>query len=817
MPDWNPSADVVGFEWMTTVGDTELIRATQLQDVQRIPSTTAETIDAVRLGAQLDPSVSDDLRTMVEVIEEDNLFVGGPSVVDLAPNSDAAIGTWTDLSGSSASLFDEIDSGFVWPDSGVQAEGIQETDGFSTYEATVDASAFAGGGGLSGARVARVTLMVVAQAVGGGFRQLRLLLRHATAGDFQLSYSVQIHGFGAVYEAEFGELNPATGLPWIPSDIADFDTGGDWTLAVRSQHTSSSNTTTVYSLGLRVHYIEDENREAVGTWRRTTSVSSSLADLTTDEFRTFPAGTAGWSKPSGVNHLWIWRQARTPYFHGGSPVANDVRWFRVHQNLGADGNPAGIVFPLTNSGTAPAPDDVLARDEIDFDIYGLSPRAFNPRNRAQHTIVPEDDLGAASIDSQPYRLSLADFTTLNSSQTVGQQVTPSATISVLTVRASVFPPSSGGGDITFTVHEVAGGAQVGGSLTFTAAEVRAVAAATGGSRYLEGHLTAGATLTMGTAYEFRMTVTGSGDWLAITPYCGLGASASFGGTTDGSIIGGVLDTDRDTVINMLAQPDPPQNVAAEAVPVPVDTWTCSQDDVEHIQVSWDPAETPLGSAFDRWVVQRSLDGGATWVTVAIHRNETERLFEDHDVPRGTEVVYRVRQVSTSAAFSEWVTTDLYAPAVASAGEGCALIITSNLRPDLELVYDYDPEQSYTFLSHDGTEVVPIHGADLQVVFIQPEDRGISAQFTLNINFGEQPTDPDTGEPIGGRAVFEPLDQLTRRLDLPYLTVLDRDGNRWFAHVQLSDASVEQPGHRYRAPILVIPITDTPTPIETEPS
>lgn len=1222
------------------------------------------------MSATADTAVTTTLHTVIDVIPEGDENPGPVQTVDLTPNGTTSIGTWTDLSGGTTNLYLDVDDDIDWPDSTVAATGIQDTGGFSNILFTFDASAFDTGGALDGARVCGVSIATVAGA-NTGFRSIRFELE--TGGSaFNLlggATAQQVHGFGAIYDFGFGELNVDTTLPWVPADVVEFDTTGTWTVRVRSQSASVSNYPIVYALALRVHYIETENRVAVGKWQRPTSVSSTVIEPTTDDLISVPDGTADWAKTSGENFLFWWRQARSPYLHEASS-ASDVRWRLLRQALGSAGNPPGEVFPLTTTPSSATPgDDVLAGDILTSDSYGLpagphTPPEFRADSPSAAAIVLNLAAGV-SDDSQPYApWPVADAATFGGSDTVGQEVTPSATASFLGVRTVVHPPSSGGGTFTAAVYRVSDGQQIGGQLSITADEVRSlpeiplVTSVNGeGGRFIEGFLSAAATLASGVDYEIRLAASG-GEWTAYAPFKSIGPAASFSGASSGAYIGGSLDTDRDLLVNLLVQPDPPQNVTAETVDVATDTYLCSADHVEHVQVTWDPGATPLGVGFDRFEIERqilaagssvdcepsrpsmlhldgtsgtnvtapdtsgftvgaqtlqatieaeavdwspaggkllvgqwtnvagenswvlaltnlgelnfafgddtgafaagnqrtstttistngfrslrvvftpndgtgtladSMDGdgdadtvtstshvapsvtaaavgdllicawlsweetpqtytepgsmtagtitrgfwgdmldatevlaasgatgtrtatygtadawsavsavvfgdgatptveetlsgvatdtdltlstsaateagewlvavygvdwdpnnqmgspsGSGWqlvadsgfqatgtsrtmvwarrletggakdvtfptvpttttedvhgrlyrlsgvltvdndivefyesldgvtftqvgstvttasggvavfdsagdmvvggaggqelegdvrgadvavggVTVAspdftaadpgdlsvtddqgnvwtlntaaeiiedpeaalvfpddpecawqqvavVSSSEGVGEFVDREVPRGATAVYRVRAVATTGATSEWVQTGEVSPSAV----GCEIIFTSNSDPDLELVYDRLPEQRIQFLAHDGTEIVQIYGADFQVAFMEPENRGLGMRTEVTVNFGTQPTDP-AGNQIGGRAVFAPLDRLTRTDTVPYVAVLDHDGNAWYAHVTLTEGVYEQPGHRYTLPVTVTPVTDTATPAE----
>src|SRR5690606_31845445 len=197
-----------------------------------------------------------------------------------------------------------------------------------------------------------------------------------------------VHGYGATYIFWWGELNPATELPWTPADIADFGQGGSSFVRVRSQTATDAKHPRIFALKLRVHHIPIENRAAVGVWRRPSNLRGVLNNIATDALVTMPAGTPNWAKQSGRNYLFYWRESISPAMWSASK-AEDVRWEGCYQDFrGTDGVPAGIVYPLHHSGSAPPPSDVIASDKIVYDHFGRPQEEFQGRSRVGFTMVP---------------------------------------------------------------------------------------------------------------------------------------------------------------------------------------------------------------------------------------------------------------------------------------------------------------------------------------------------------------------------------------------------------------------------------------------
>src|SRR5690606_1926638 len=148
-----------------------------------------------------------------------------------------------------------------------------------------------------------------------------------------------VHGYGARYSLWYGELNPATGLPWTPADIVNFDIGGNSVLKVRSQTATATHFPKLFAMRLVV-WVAPETRKAVGVWRRPHTLATRLNNITTDALISVPDGSAGWSKEAGKNYVLCFRQSCAPALWG--PVnADDVQWLGAYQDLTAAGQPPG--------------------------------------------------------------------------------------------------------------------------------------------------------------------------------------------------------------------------------------------------------------------------------------------------------------------------------------------------------------------------------------------------------------------------------------------------------------------------------------------
>jgi hypothetical protein len=809
VPNWNANApEVLGNEYLATHAQVARVWAGAAGRMQRLTSTVAETISSLKMSATVNPLSEASIPTVIDVVAEGSEFVPLFKTARLTPNADKTNEGWKTGTGGSTNLYATLDDDTTrWPGP-AQTDWVQVTTPMTAYSCSFNAALFAAAGAAQNGRIGMVGASVIMSS-SLGYRKMGVALEIGgvlyppAAGGLR-----DVHQFGAIYSFWWGELNPATGNPWVPADIANFGSAGTGRLFFRSQATATATAyPRIHAASLNVAYATTENRLAVGVWRRPEDIGdTALINAQTTSLITLPAGTAGWSKPASGNHLYLWRQSISPSEYGAT-VGTDVRWNGSYQDLGPGGQPPGTVFPLHHSGvlgTAPATSP--ASDSISYDHHGRPLRQWWSGSRATYGLALVRSDTAISVDSQPYRLTLADLAFLTSTQKLGQRITPAATASYLGVRFPIIPPATGNPTLTAQVYAVSGGAAVGGSYSISAATVRALPKTTGGIRYIHGVLASGASLTAATAYEVRLTTTAGGTWIAPMPDTSLGSTASFGGNTNGAFIGATHYPDRELSINLTRQPNPPTGVGAAItnVAVTVPYLVAQLPTIQHVAVSWTPPASGMGGLFSRYEIDRNLDATGVWQRVANVNNSATASWVDHEVPRGVPVQYRVRVVGTDGRFSVHVTTGTVTPA----SQGQVMILTSNHRPDLELVYLYDREATYPILSASDDEVVPIHGADYQVVFVGAEDRGVGLRTTLLIHQVATPT-------RGGINVLKPLRNLLRAagVDIPYVCVLDNRSTHLMGHVGVTEATQKAPAHRYGAPIEVTPTESEPVPVE----
>jgi hypothetical protein len=817
VPNHNPGfPDVLGNEGLYTRDQKSRVWSGAPARWLRLPSTTAETISALKMSAAVNPLSRASIPTVVDICLEGNEYVALPKLAKLLPNSDNVNTGWTDQAGGTASLFNNINEDSAqWPGPADDGVWVQATSTGKEYAHGVDATLFNGGAATNG-RIFFVGVGAIL-AANTGFRQIACkLLIDGVLYDPAGGSIREVHGYGKLYEFYWGEINPATQRPWVPSDIAKFDLETDCGVRYYSYGpATSSHYPKIMASSLNVRYLETENRVAVGVYRRPEDIGNDwLVNVTTDALRALPGGAANWSKPVSGNFLYGWRQSASPAVYG-PVVGTDVRWNGLYQDLGPDGEPPGIVYPLQSTGDVPPPAGAMCSQAIAYDIYGRPQERFAGTSRATYALalVRQAD-GLNSVDSQPYRLDLADLVQFKQGTGItAQRFTPASSQAYAGFRVPIIPPFA---DCTLTVsvHRVSDGVQMGGNFQITAANVGKIKHGEAGLRYLTGFFSSPASLVGGTQYEVRLasTLTGAGvdNWIIMGPDSSLAPTTGFGGTTSGAVIAGVHQTSRDLSINLIKQPDPPTGCTATLANVPITTpYLAAQIPTrQSVNVAWTVPASGMGSLFRRYELEHSEDLGVTWHRIANINNSAITSRAHREAARNTTNRYRIRAVGKDGRVSTWATSGDVTPTTT----GLVVILTSDHEPTLEVAYFYEKDSSFLVLSTEGDETVHIHGSGPPVVFMEPEDRGVGWQVNIWVNQASL-----VGK--GGEHVLTPLlnlirpDPETGELRVPYVCVMDNQGSRFLGHVSVSEVPQLQPAHRYTAQITVTPTSAEPVPVE----
>lgn len=816
---WNPAAPaVLGPQVFATSGADSMLQAHVVRDLT-MPSTQAETVTGFGLpirdvgalpAGQIAPS------TLIEVFANGQQHLNPPftrtiyrPTADLTALSDIGGLNWVGQPGSFATnLWSAIDRPVQWPMVDPTTEFISwqngAAPGANRYVFEVGSAAFP---------LTQRVLQLTVNAVIGSFtasgpyvaRQFALrLVRRSDGVTHTPVGGTGIFGAGWTTPVNIvlGEINPWEDRPWTPADVRSFGAGGNY--GIRWEAVGDTATSAViYACELHVLHMT-ENRLAVGMWRRPGSQASGV--VTTTSLITLPGGAANWAK-GGSPNVYVYRWRIPGDFFRPNPTQSTVHWRTMAQQVFTpdDQMPHGetaALAQLNGNGLSVATTPAAARPAINLTVAG-----------------------SPSSDSQPYWVdpdltgrSLPATTTLAAEQ----RFTPGATQNYLGYRFLICPTTNGPDTdaVRFSVRRVSDNAIMGTPVVLTAGQVRAMTRAASGVEWyvVAGQMDSAAALVSGTQYALRWeVVAGTNSWFLPLMRTSTSGNPSFGGTANSAAVfiqpsgPGLPDAANEVPGVLLQQPPPVTAATADIAVTPTrlgHTCFCEVDGIENVVVKWIAGAVP---SYSFTQVQRILDTGSgadAWVDVAYVTSVlTVVEWTDHEVPRGTAAMYRIRNIDTNQSFSEWATTGWVRPHA----RGAEVILTSNENPDMTVVYNHEPAVGYDLLDFDGDTLVPIEGADYQMAFVGTERRGTATTLRVIANFGRQPCD-DLGNPIGKARIFAPLVHAARAPGLPYVCVLDSDGNRTFAHIDVRRATSVEPGWRYHADMTVTPITDVPMPV-----
>lgn len=544
-------------------------------------------------------------------------------------------------------------------------------------------------------------------------------------------------------------VNPLTGAPWTATDIINMDTGTNLNLRIYGQ---VGNLSIAY-LNLLVQ---------TGTDKRVARGTSAVQTVKpTGRQTNLPATlVANWSKQTAKDYLFIVRRLDDPagqsaalipkvcYFDGdATPHGKGVE---RSSTLNSDGS-------LAAAGTAGTKTFAVWLERSD---------------------------GAMSADSNPYHdLALRACHTSSSLRSGFSGASAQAYKGIRAIVAVSGTPSSA---LTLKVRRVSDNVQVGGDATITTANLATatllgtIADATYGTVSLYSVLTnlaTSATLASATSYYLEATSStpSTAPWLLLmldaTATHTLTGNQTYGGSSDQATVAGVGVAQGDFAVRLFSSIAAPSGITATA-----GTTTFNGATIGRVLVGWTSGGA-LGSAFARWEVERSLDGGTTWTLVKSERVEATVSWYDHEGPRGVAAKYRVRAVRTDGAVSDWTT--LSGTATPAATPGAAIVFTSNAAPNLTVAYPIlGTDTDIEFLSASETVYVRLFDADYQAEFRPREERGIRWKFDAVVHM-DRATTPSSGE---GIRAFDALRTLARSADRPYIALHTPDGETLYGGI-----------------------------------
>jgi hypothetical protein len=824
---WNPNAPgVLGLEWRPIV---PLDRSMLSGPVaQRLRSRSAETITGLRWPVR-GTATRDQHMMIVDIFTagNENPFTTNSQVkqIEYSPNADTFNGGWyRRIDGLTTNLFQKIDENPVQYPPVRTDLGIQTATGAPTQVRFRVAS----GAFPLTARVLRLEYRLVVAAAGYEWRDTDYRLYWAGAGGptvYNIPGShIVTHIYGKLVTLDLGEINPQTLAPWTPADVRAFSTASGFELRAEGVGNPVSPVH-LLSMSLRVTYQEVENRLAAAIWRRPATEFTLPRAINTDKLITLPGGAANWAKANAVDYTLLHRMAADHLVQYVAPRSDDIRFELVTDPGPSNRQPRRV----GEEAFADVPIPGMAGAAVTLDQWGR-PARFNDANTMTNGMSPTRQVAfmliksgpTVSEDSQPYGYAGKQISWQNKAwtgHTQYEELTPGATATYLGVDFIAIPPATVESTLTVQVTTTAG-ANVGGAFAITRAQALALPDLYAGARRITGFLASGAALTSGTAYR----ITFSSNAASETEGWGIGTAgapdslyaadgmtqpdgdlATFQAATGRGTYKDTLDSAIDLMVTLAQQPSIPTAAAAivnvtNASPPEWCQVYCFVAAFEAPEVTWTAGAY---TGFREWQVEREESTApGVWVRLATITSEATKVFRDYAARRTYAVRYRVRAVLNTGAWSDWSTTVQVTPQP----KGAEVIFASDADPSLTVAYDRDPEVTYQFLNSEEDTFFTLAGQSYQTVFGTPQKRGVRFSLDLTVNIIEVPV-------AKGADAFGALVRLATSTTIPYVVLLDHEGQRFYAHLQIPEGENRQPDHVYETTITVTEVTDTPVVVQ----
>lgn len=753
---WNPSATAtLGLEWMPYVESVVPLTTTTDCVAWLVDSTVTETIDEIYVPHTWTGPSSGYGKLIVDVYDLSDTGAGDtPTTTRYSPNQDVSIGnlyapapgSWGSTL-SSGSGYTKIDDGSAHNDSDWLA-----FPGGSHLRMAFNTAGFTG-------RPTSVTFDVRVFGYYGQNGKLHVELYNGSTYVQRLG-TITPPADGADWPSGFRTYrigpfttNPLTGLPWTTSDITSFDTASNLLV----QLTGPVSSTAVSWLSMIVESGADKRVATASTAVQTSPPWGTQTGLVA----TF---ASNWSKASGTDYLLVARRIDDP----------------------AGAAQALIPQPIYLDGSAAAPHGQGVLYSSTIESSGLLSSIGTPH--ATRTVgfwLGRTD-NAMSADSQPfYDIGFTPVSTATAGTGPSQYFGGAAAVAYKKVRCvvAVDPDAMPDAGMTVQCYRLSDNVQFGGTATLTVADLTDPEKATllgtldGRSLYLATiDLNSSATLATATSYYLAWfsSAAAATPWYLVylSAYAthALTGNATYEGTTYQAYIASTGVVSADIPATLSTAPSAPSSITVTKT-----TATINGATVDYAAIEWVNGGT-LGAAFLRWDVDRSEDGGTTWSRIATISTEATVELDDYESARNVAVKYRVRQVRTDLASSDW-TTQSGTITPASYPNAWA-VFTTNAAPDLTVGYtphgtDLIPE----FLSADEVEFVPLHDEDYQASFAPLEERGVRMAFRLQIH-------TSSSTPSGGHGVrvFDAIRAVARASGS--LCLHTADGERFFGTLQV---------------------------------
>lgn len=708
---WNPSVTAtLGLEWFPSVESVTPLTTTTTCVAWKVASTVAETIDEIYVPHTWVGPSSGYGKLVVDVYDLSDTGAGAtPTETRYAPNQDTAIyntyapspSSWGSVL-TSGNGYTKLDDGAAPTDSGYVA-----FPGDAYLRMAFNTAAFSG-------RPASVSFDVRVFGYTGQNGKLRVVLYNNTTRVSTLG-TISPPADGADWPTGFRTYrigpfttNPATNLPWTAADITSFDTGTG--LLIQLEAAPGSTACSWLSM-----IVESGSDKRVATGSCTTQTAPPSGTQTN-----LPVAlAANWSKASAKDYLLVARRLDDPAGSAQALVPQPVY-------LGTQASPhgQGVVYSATIESSG------LLADIGSADTSRTVP----------FWLARTDN--AMSADSNPYHdIVLTPVSTATAGTGPSQWFSGAAAVAYKKLRFLVGVDPSAMPDASLTVEcfRLSDNLKFGGTATLTVADLADTEKATlrgtldGKTLYeVTIDLSSAATLATATSYylAWLSSTSSSAPWhvayLSAAASHALTGNTTYDGTTSQAYVASAGIASADFPATISTAPSAPSSITVTKT-----TTTINGASIDYAAISWVNGGV-LGASFERWDVDRSEDGGTTWSRVATISTEATLAFADHEGRRNVAAKYRVRQVRSDGASSDWTTQS--GTTTPADHPGSWALFTSNAEPSVTVGYTPAGTSWQTqFLSAEEVVFVPLHDQDYQAAFRPLEERGARWSWTLQVH------------------------------------------------------------------------------------
>ena len=211
-----------------------------------------------------------------------------------------------------------------------------------------------------------------------------------------------------------------------------------------------------------------------------------------------------------------------------------------------------------------------------------------------------------------------------------------------------------------------------------------------------------------------------------------------------------------------------------------------------------------------------MDSLTSWQTIMKATDQSVMSFNDYESRVGLLSSYRIRKVNTLGFVGAWsstITNTIAAPGVTASqvtATDKVWIFTTNSTQSgasnlaYALGWEGEVSEDFNFPESAGQVYQAMYGRDFVTVF-RPEERG-GTNFSRTVLVQAAAISPE---------VLEDFTSLRNMAwsDVPYICLRDEAGDRWFANVTVPTGTVLLNRSLYLAPVSIIEVTDTPTPVD----